>query len=130
MSDNLQRNIMYKLVSSKLQKDCTIFQKLQELPWWYYGWESACQCRGYGFDLWFVKIPHAMNQLSPSVTTEPVLRAQNLQLLKPVCLGSVLCEKRSHCKETPQAATKSSSHSPQLEKACMQQPRPSTTKNK
>ena len=38
------------------------------------GWESACQCRGHGFDPWSRKIPHAMEQLSPcATTTEPVL---------------------------------------------------------
>ena len=36
--------------------------------------ESACQCRGHGFDPWSRKIPHAMEQLSPcATTTEPAL---------------------------------------------------------
>ena len=35
---------------------------------------STCRCRGHGFDPWFGKIPHAMEQLSPcATTTEPVL---------------------------------------------------------
>ncbi|KAJ8786649.1 hypothetical protein J1605_006138 [Eschrichtius robustus] len=29
------------------------------LPWWCSGCESACQCRGHGFDPWSGKIPHA-----------------------------------------------------------------------
>ena len=39
------------------------------LPWWHSGWESACQCRGYGFEPWSGKIPHATEQLSPCATT-------------------------------------------------------------
>ena len=38
------------------------------------GKESASQCRGYRFDPWTGKIPHASEQLSPNViTTEPGL---------------------------------------------------------
>ena len=50
------------------------------LPWWGSGWESACQCRGHGFEPCSGKIPHAAEQLSPWATTteparlEPVLR--------------------------------------------------------
>ena len=50
------------------------------LPWWRSGWESACQCRGHGFEPWSGKIPHAMEQLGPWATIteparlEPVLR--------------------------------------------------------
>ena len=35
------------------------------LPWWRSGWESACQCRGHGFEPWSGKIPHAAEQLGP-----------------------------------------------------------------
>ena len=46
----------------------------QGLPWWHSGWESACQCRGYGLEPWSGKIPYAAEQLSPcATTTEPVL---------------------------------------------------------
>ena len=50
------------------------------LPRWRSGWESACQCRGRGFEPWSGRIPHAAEQLSPWATTteparlEPVLR--------------------------------------------------------
>ena len=43
-------------------------------------WESACQCRGHGFEPWSGKIPHAAEQLGPWATPteparlEPVLR--------------------------------------------------------
>ena len=39
------------------------------LPWWHSHWESACQCRGHGFEPWSRKIPHAAEQLSPCATT-------------------------------------------------------------
>ena len=35
------------------------------LPWWRSGGESACQCRGHGFEPWSGKIPHAAEQLGP-----------------------------------------------------------------
>ena len=50
------------------------------LPWWRSGWESACQCRGHGFEPWSGKIPHATEHLGPWATVteparlEPVLR--------------------------------------------------------
>ena len=50
------------------------------LPWWSSGWESACQCRGHGFEPWSGKIPHVTEQLGPWATVteparlEPVLR--------------------------------------------------------
>ena len=50
------------------------------LPWWRSGWESACQCRGHGFEPWSGKIPHAAEQLGQWATAteparlEPVLR--------------------------------------------------------
>ena len=40
-----------------------------ELPWWLSGKESTCQCIRHGFNPWSGKIPHAMEQLSPSATT-------------------------------------------------------------
>ena len=45
---------------------------LRGLSWCSSGKESACQCRGHGFNPWSRKIPHAVGQLSPSNTnTEP-----------------------------------------------------------
>ena len=41
-------------------------------PWWRSGWESACQCRGHGFEPWSGKIPHVAERLGPwATTTEP-----------------------------------------------------------
>ena len=60
--------------------------------------ESACQCRGHGFDPWSEKIPHASGQLSPCATTaEPVC----CNSWSPVALESLLCNKRSHLNEKP-----------------------------
>ena len=60
------------------------------LPWWYSGYETACQCRGHGFEPWSGKIPHAVEQLSPCATTT-----------EPVRLEPVLRNKRSHRDEKP-----------------------------
>ena len=35
------------------------------LPWWRSGWESACQCRGHGFEPWSGRIPYAAERLGP-----------------------------------------------------------------
>ena len=52
----------------------TIKKYAKGFPSWSSGRESACQCRGHGFDPWSGKIPHAAEQLSPcTTTTEPVL---------------------------------------------------------
>ena len=60
-------------VYSSLRPVSTYVKKiLQGLPWWHSGLESACQCRGHGFEPWSGKIPHAAEQLSPcTTTTEP-----------------------------------------------------------
>ena len=55
---------------------CLWFYTLKNpgLPWWRSGWESACQCRGHGFEPWSRKIPLAAEQLSLcATTTEPAL---------------------------------------------------------
>ena len=63
---------------SKSLLSCSL--KTVGLPWWRSGWESACQCRGHGFEPWSGRIPHAAEQLGPWTTIteparlEPVLR--------------------------------------------------------
>jgi len=42
---------------------------LIELPWWFSGKESACQCRRHRFNPWSRNIPHAPEQLSLCATT-------------------------------------------------------------
>ena len=60
------------------------------LPWWRSDWESACQCRGHGFEPWSGKIPHAAEQQSPWATTT-----------EPARLESVLRNKRGRDSERP-----------------------------
>ena len=81
-------------------------KKSRGLPWWRSGWESACQCRGHGFEPWSGKIPRAAEQLGPWATTT-----------EPARLEPVLCNKRgrnserpAHCDEEwpPLAATRES----------------------
>ena len=56
-------------------KRSLIMKDFQGLPWWRSGYESACQCRGHGFDPWSGKIPRATEQLSLcATTTEPASR--------------------------------------------------------
>ena len=60
------------------------------LPWWRSGWESACQCRGHGFEPWSGKIPHAAERLGPWAT-----------ITEPARLEPVLHNKRGHDSERP-----------------------------
>ena len=60
------------------------------LPWWRSGWESACQCRGHGFEPWSGRIPHAAEQLGPWAT-----------ITEPVSLEPVLRNKRGRDSERP-----------------------------
>ena len=68
----------------------TYFKSTQGLPWWRSGWESACQCRGHGFEPWSGKIPHAAERLGPWAT-----------IAKPVRLEPVLRNKRGRDSERP-----------------------------
>ena len=58
---------------------------------WCSGWESACYCRGHGFEPWSGRIPHAAEQLGPWATTT-----------EPARLEPVLCNKRGHDSERPE----------------------------
>ena len=60
------------------------------LPWWRSGWESACRCRGHGFEPWSGKIPHAAERLGPWAT-----------IAEPSCLEPVLRNKRGRDSERP-----------------------------
>ena len=64
--------------------------KMCGLPWWCSGWESACQCRGHGFEPWSGKIPHAAEQLGPWAT-----------IAEPERLEPMLCNKRGRDSERP-----------------------------
>ena len=78
------------------------------LPWWRSGWESACQCRGQGFEPWSGKIPHAAQQLGPwaritePARLEPVLRnKRGRDSERPARLEPVLRNKRGRDSERP-----------------------------
>ena len=109
-----------------LQWDTTLYllewllwKKKKGLPWWYSGWESACQCRGHEFKPWSGKIPHAAEQLGPWATTT-----------EPARLDPVLQTREATIVRGPRTAMKSGPRSPQLEKALAQKQRPNTAKNK
>ena len=76
-------NKIYKPLARLMKKKTgpkSIKSEVKWLPWWRSGWESACQCRGHGFEPWSGKIPHAGERLGPWATIaeparlEPVLR--------------------------------------------------------
>ena len=74
-------NRLYSNIKQKVKRKDT-----QGLPWWRSGKESACQCRGHGFELWSGKIPLAAEQLSPcTTTTEPVLWSPWATTAEPTC---------------------------------------------
>ena len=89
------------------------------LPWWYNGWQPACQCRGHGFDPWSWWIPRALQQLSLCTTiTEPALQSPRAAITE------------AHAAQSPRSATRETTtmgslhtspgeqpRSPQLEKA-------------
>ena len=115
-------------------------KKLKGLPWWFSGWESACQCRGHGFDPWSGRFPHVVEQLSPmchnywASTLEPVSHnywVPVLQLLKPTAPTAHALQQEklpqweAHAPQRRTAPTCS-----KLKKAQEQQQRPSTAKNK
>ena len=53
------------LPNFRLYYKTTAIKTAWGLPWWRSGRESACQCRGHGFEPWSGKIPHAAEQLGP-----------------------------------------------------------------
>ena len=68
----------------------TYIKRTLGLPWWRSGWESACQCRRYGFEPWSGRIPHAAERLGPWAT-----------ITEPARLEPVLRNKRGHDSERP-----------------------------
>ena len=89
-------------------------------PRWSSGWAPTCQSRGCGFDSQSGRIPHAMGQLSP--------RAATAEARVPWAYAWQQEKAPQWDGCTPQL--ESSPHSLQLEKARMQQWRPSAAKNK
>ena len=68
----------------------TFKKETHGLPWWRSGWESACQCRGHGFEPWSGKIPHAAERLGPWAT-----------ITEPASLEPVLHNRRGRNNERP-----------------------------
>ena len=117
-----------------------------DFPWWLSGKESACQCRGHGFDPWSRKIPHALwgslahalQLLSPpepagrnhgahwpqllrpahSRAHEPQLMGPCAAATKPMSLEPAFHSKSGYCSAKPaRHSWKSGPHLQQLERA-------------
>ena len=67
---------------------------------------TSCRYRGQGFDPWSGKTPYTAEQLSLCDTTTELAHCQ---LLKPMRLEPVLCNKRSHCNEKSEHCNKEES---------------------
>lgn len=76
------------------------------LPWWYSGWESACQCRGPS-SIRSGNIPHAAEQLNHSYWAWS-------------CNCCSQCTESQHSTTRGATATGSLAHPPQPETACTQ----------
>ena len=94
---NPKRMILITIMVADTYWLCTLYTDTkcfkcvsQGLPWWRSGWESACQCRGHGFEPWSGKIPHAVEQLGPWAT-----------ITEPARPEPVLRNKRGHDSERP-----------------------------
>ena len=58
-----RKNINRPITSPEIE---TVIKSLPTgLPWWHSGWESACECRGQGFEPWSGRIPRAAGRLGP-----------------------------------------------------------------
>ena len=103
--ENFQKSTSYQNQHKKEQKysksfvsifkiELIIKNFLTGLPRWYSGKQSACQCRGHGFDLQPGKISHAIQQLSSYATTAEPCALEPLQAT--IHLESLLCNEKSH----------------------------------
>ena len=84
-------------VRTNSKKDSNAFElkHIWGLPWWHSGWESACQCRGHGFEPWSGRIPHATEQLGLWATATEPARLEPVLLNKRGRDG----ERPAHCDE-------------------------------
>ena len=94
---------------------CSCKTKLihSRIPWWSSGKESACQCRGHGFDHGSRKIPKATGQLRPGTTTsEPT----GHNCWRPCALSRDPQQEKALQWEARASQPGRSPYSPQLEK--------------
>ena len=88
---------------------------------------SCCHCRGHRFDSWSRKISHASEQLSQcSTSTEPTCSNYWSPSTQSLCFATG----EATTMRSPHTAVKGRPHPSQPEKACVQQQRPSTAKDK
>ena len=91
----------------------------------------ALQRKGHWLNPWSQTMPRAADQLSPGATAaEPALCSPGAATTEPVCLEPVSYHERSHHHEKSSHGDGEEPCSPQLEKACVQRPRPTAAKNK
>ena len=97
----------------------------------FWGKESACQYRRHGFDPWSGKIPHASSNQAcrPSYCT-CALEPRSCNCWSPRAREPVLCNERSHRNEKPRHHTEEQTLLTTTTEKTLQQPRPSTAKNK
>ena len=79
------------VIDTTLKFNCALIKKKKisvRLPWWLSEWESAWQCRGYRFNPWSRRSPHALEQLSLCTTNSPcsaAAAAKSLQSCRTLC---------------------------------------------
>jgi len=91
----------------------------------------ALQRKGHWLNPWSQTMPRAAEQLSPGATAaEPAPCSPGAATTEPMCLEPVSYHERSHHHEKFSHRDGEEPRSPQLEKACVQQRRPTAAKNK
>ena len=116
----------------KLPRTYAFNYSLSGLPWWLSGKESACHWKRHGFNPWSRKIPHAVEELSPCITTmEPMLWSPGTAAIETVHRpGSCSARREATVMRGPRAATTEKTPLTTTRKKPVWQWRPSTAKNK
>ena len=82
-------SLFQKAFQQKWFQSMPFKSKRLALPWWHSGQESACQCRGHGFNSWFGRIPQAVEQLSPCATLLSLLAATTEACVPTTCAPQI-----------------------------------------